>query len=59
MPKYRVRLFVLQSHYYTVEAETEEAAYANARERFANDEEGYVDKFDMRVHDHDVESMED
>jgi hypothetical protein len=59
MTKYRVRLFVIRSHYFTVEAENEEAAVEFARNRWGETGEGdYVDTYSDRIHDHDVEEMD-
>jgi len=58
-PTFKVRLFVIQSHYYNVSAATEEDAVACARRQWGEGNEGIVPDDDARIHDHEVEEAED
>lgn len=56
MPKFKARLFVVTSHYYDVDAASEEEALAIAKQRYEMGAEGdFVDRDDARIHDEDVE----
>ena len=57
MPKFAVKVFVIQPHCYTVEAENEAEAIGKAGALWAEDDEGFVDKCDLRIHDSDAEEI--
>ena len=56
--KYTVKLFVVRTHEYAVEEESEDLAFNVAREMWAEGDEGSVDTTDDRIHTHDVEEEE-
>jgi hypothetical protein len=58
MPNYDVRLFVIGSHHFMVEAESEEAAYEKARARWSSGETGRFDEESVRIFEHDVEETD-